>query len=1121
MLFLMLLLAVSSLSASAEDQYTYYDPINKIDLGVNTLELNVGESYTFQLKHEPVETPTVFLTWNADRSVLTIDEKTFTITATAPGKTRVLVEGNAGFAWDHCDVVVRGDATQDNSHKQSGSQMINLSSADRKKIKAATVNNYIAFLESNSYTDKAFKKATDRRFYVTAKVKPGQTVAESKRAQALGMEKALDLPDLDAVSLCATLEQLLAYIRNNSNLIEIFEFAPVSDPDPITEEFDIESVQKAMNLQGSVEALTSVSTAHKLGLKGGGTVIAIVDSGISKNHEQFKGRVIAEDCEAPTNYEGYKAVCTKGSSAPSLAKKPELHNHGSHVAGIAAGKDGIAPEAKIISISARTENCSGSQCVYSNFYDPYIFSQYLVNLQKSYKKAGKPLIAAVNMSWGGNYYDSYCDDTESYTFDAFKLLTDNGIIPVTAAGNSGYNGYYDSAGVSFPACLSNSVTVSWLADQSSPLLYPYSNHSKLVDIAAPGTNIRSAFYAYEEGSSVNTCTKGINCYGIYMGTSMAAPTVTGAFAILKQAVPDKTVAQYKKLLTEMSTKSVSKMYYYNAGVQKKPVLDFSKIGNYTLGKISITDTHQIRGYTNGITVKFKNVTGASGFLVTVKDKETGKTVKPTVTVKKDSTGQYTIIDLNGTMLKNGHPYRISMTPYKKSGGSTIKGTTRTVNGAPNPRMTAITAVPGDKNVSVRVVPSKYADGFHYSVYQVNPKTKIKTIDVPKGANVVKKFTGLKNGTLYYVEAIPYAKIDGNKYYGASVYVIYFAPLSKPAGAKVSFSNNTTAKISMSADSSATGIKVMYRTPGGSMQNGCESSGASCSVNNLKKSGAYEFYVMKYKTINGKNHYGPGVTLTYKTTASGLPAPTNPLIAKRGSKLLTFTIDKASNAKGISVLYREGEGAFKQACEKAAATCEKDGFDWSKKYTFYIMQYKAVNGKKVYSPGVTVTNWLTPKTVGSEEEILAGLSYTESKAPDEIYEVLEDYMTEEDLEMYEAFDAMGVDESDYIEEIDELDGILEGDLELYDEAQPLDEYDDEEADTTGATEVNDPNPVETDPQSGETEYAEPTEKPQPGESDDPEPTPVPAEPEFQTMEFYWLSGADRYPYDKGVPSFNRK
>ena len=41
------------------------------------------------------------------------------------------------------------------------------------------------------------------------------------------------------------------------------------------------------------------------------------------------------------------------------------------------------------------------------------------------------------------------------------------------------------------------------------------------------------------------------------------------------------------------------------------------------------------------------------------------------------------------------------------------------------------------------------------------------------------------------------------------------------------------------------------------------------------------------------------------------------------------------------------------------------------------------------------------------------------------------------------------------------------------------------------------------------------------AEDPQPTPVPAEPEFQSMEFYWLSGADRYPYGSGVPSFNRK
>ena len=705
-------------------------------------------------------------------------------------------------------------------------------------------------------------------------------------------------------------------------------------------------------------------------------------------------------------------------------------------------------------------------------------------------------IASVNMSYGSSGYTSTCDYYSDY--QAFKTMVSEGIVPVAAAGNDSSNN-----SVHHPGCVSHVFMVASLADLPTPRLAPYSNFHSLVNIAAPGTFLWSADYP--------------TGYVYMSGTSMATPMVSGAFAIMRQAFPKESVPDLKSLLTSMSTKSVNKRSSgwdwddgsgYKFGFSKK-VLDLSKIGDLFLGRIIITDTHQIRGYTNGITVKFKNVAGASGFYVSVKDKETGAAVKPAISLKRDSTGEYTIIDLNGTMLKNGHPYRIAMTPYKKNGSSTIRGITRTVNGAPNPRMTAITAVPGDKSVSVRVVPSKYADGFHYSVYQVSPKTKIKTIDVPKGATVVKKFTGLKNGTLYYVEAIPYAKIDGAKYYGASVYVIYFAPLSKPAGAKVSFSGSTTAKISMSADATATGIKVLYRTPGGAMQNGCESSGSSCSVNGLNKNSAYEFYVMKYKTINGKKHYGPGVTLAYKTTASGLPAPVNPLIAKRGSKLLTFTIDKASNAAGISVLYREGEGAFRAACEKAAATCQKDGFDWSKKYTFYIMQYKVVSGKKVYSPGVTVTNWLTPKTAGSEEEILAGLSYMEAKAPDEIYEVLEDYMTEEDLDMYEAFEVMGVDGSGSIEEIGELESILEEDPELYNDAEPLDESEGEGTNTAGPEEINVPDPSE-DPQNGGSE-----------DQEQPEPDPVPEEPEFQTMQFYWLSGTERYPDFSGVPSFNRK
>jgi LPXTG-site transpeptidase (sortase) family protein len=70
---------------------------------------------------------------------------------------------------------------------------------------------------------------------------------------------------------------------------------------------------------------------------------------------------------------------------------------------------------------------------------------------------------------------------------------------------------------------------------------------------------------------------------------MAAPMVTGAFAILKQADPDLTVSQMKSLLRSMSTKSTNYRAAYKDEIPEKtfdfytPVLDFSDIEKYMAG----------------------------------------------------------------------------------------------------------------------------------------------------------------------------------------------------------------------------------------------------------------------------------------------------------------------------------------------------------------------------------------------------------------------------------------------------------------------------------------------------------------------------------------------------------
>ena len=89
-------------------EYTYYDAITAIDLGVKELKLRVGETYTFKLTHKPEETPDKFISWLTDDSVLQTDPEHFSVTAVSAGKTRLLVESNAGFAWDYCDVTVSG-----------------------------------------------------------------------------------------------------------------------------------------------------------------------------------------------------------------------------------------------------------------------------------------------------------------------------------------------------------------------------------------------------------------------------------------------------------------------------------------------------------------------------------------------------------------------------------------------------------------------------------------------------------------------------------------------------------------------------------------------------------------------------------------------------------------------------------------------------------------------------------------------------------------------------------------------------------------------------------------------------------------------------------------------------
>ena len=387
-------------------------------------------------------------------------------------------------------------------------------------------------------------------------------------------------------------------------------------------EYQSKWVENKLNLHDHVEELSSISTIQNMGFTGQGTAIAVISTGIDKDHEQFGKRVIAENCFnsgkkcVPTDEcdicreddkecfilcyaceEHFVCENNGNSSNPVNAEKKDSFNRGSHLAGIAAGADGIAPGANIISVNIQSE--------YSN--DPELFTEenpegyavtmrkedlkealeWLLDLQKQLKNEGKTPISVVVIDFSSDEYDFQCDREEGCEeyFDIFEEMIDEGMIPAAGTGD-----HYIDHNISFPACLSNVIAVGALPDMSKPMIAAYSDHNDMVDILAPGTNIYSSILADNDEDGNYTCPE--NCYGEMTGTSEAASVTGGALALLAEAFPGKTMDEYRSMLREMSTRTVD---WRNSNTHdnltnddgngtpfdfNKPILDFSNFKSY-------------------------------------------------------------------------------------------------------------------------------------------------------------------------------------------------------------------------------------------------------------------------------------------------------------------------------------------------------------------------------------------------------------------------------------------------------------------------------------------------------------------------------------------------------------
>jgi subtilisin family serine protease len=274
----------------------------------------------------------------------------------------------------------------------------------------------------------------------------------------------------------------------------------VLDADPAGEEFfDLEwglhnrgQIPPAGSTAGVVDVDIDALEALRITEGDADIVVAVIDDGVDFSHPDLAGRA----WEHPTlpGVHGWDFCDDDPDSSPADGND----DHGTHVAGTIAaslngsGVVGVAPGVKVMALRAfEDENsCNGDVAIVN-----------AIDFAASFD------IPIINASWGGEDADPVMD----------QAIAESGALFVASAGNRGLN--LDATGNNnYPAESAAANVISVAAVDHRGARASFSNYgAKAVDLGAPGTNI------------VSTVTGGD--FGIFSGTSMAAPHVSGVAAL--------------------------------------------------------------------------------------------------------------------------------------------------------------------------------------------------------------------------------------------------------------------------------------------------------------------------------------------------------------------------------------------------------------------------------------------------------------------------------------------------------------------------------------------------------------------------------------------------------------
>lgn len=275
-------------------------------------------------------------------------------------------------------------------------------------------------------------------------------------------------------------------------------------------------------------------------------VIAVLDTGIDINNPDLAPNIWFNPWEVPgdkidqdqngfiDDQYGWDFIANIPGGTPKLDTGwTELAvQHGTIVAGVAAavgnnsqGVAGVTWRARIMPVRVLDSKGTGDTVTVARGIDYAIRNRADI----------------INLSFVGSLSDPVLED-------AIKRAYSAGILVVAAAGNEAALGVDMNIVPQYPVCddgpNGENFVIGVAAVDASDRLADFSNYgSKCIDISAPGVGIYSTQY-------VNAAElKLAKPYGGYWsGTSVAAPLVSGALALLKSAYPTYSPSQLRDIL---------------------------------------------------------------------------------------------------------------------------------------------------------------------------------------------------------------------------------------------------------------------------------------------------------------------------------------------------------------------------------------------------------------------------------------------------------------------------------------------------------------------------------------------------------------------------------------------